>query len=538
MTSKIDDARLAGALEYWRGVNLVNMLQDLDAAGLEIVENQKTSLQQRRKLAEKTKEFRQVPDDQKATEFKPLLRLYQNEIDALTKRMKHAENSFLRVFQSLSTAPDPEPFISSLVEQRKLQAMAEDTKEENKKLRENLQKLSEDNAKLEEQGRENERLSKQVEMLQANMKEKVDELAGQREREIKEQTEDLIRHLKDREGDLQRQLSAANRALVQMQSTYESSESDRMLAKAEGADRELIGKLAELDIVQSDLEHANSRLADMQMQNAKLRSELALLADGAVDGSGGGGGGVAEALAEYKRRVRDLDDETKRLFASLEKAEAQITLQDARMEQAVSAVERESMAKDEELQRLRNELKQRADYDEIKRDLDIMKSVEFSVSDWGLEDNAGENSNAGDESLEKLLVRRNKTLENKLTDSRNELERCLAEVRKQGERCEVMERKLKEKSVLAERLEADLLRMQPNNNGSRKEEDKQSEMNPAAAAAAAASFSFSSLDNPGSGLLDIVTGQRDRFRQRNIELEDELREQTSSVNEMKRQVEQ
>ncbi|KAJ2627128.1 hypothetical protein IW137_005736, partial [Coemansia sp. RSA 1287] len=107
--SEIEAGVLAGAHSYWQAVNLTGLLRDLDATGLAIVDNQKTSLQERRKLAEKTKEFRTVPDESKAVEFKPLLRAYQNEIDALTKRMKFAENEFLRLFKSLSEAPDPEP---------------------------------------------------------------------------------------------------------------------------------------------------------------------------------------------------------------------------------------------------------------------------------------------------------------------------------------------------------------------------------------------------------------------------------------------
>ncbi|KAJ1840063.1 hypothetical protein LPJ73_006551, partial [Coemansia sp. RSA 2703] len=125
MSSKIDDEMVAGALEYWRGVNLSALVQTLDAAGAELVENQKTSLQERRKLAEKTKAFRSVADEHKAAEFRPLLRAYQNEIDALTKRMKHAENSFLRVFQALGSAPDPAVFLAGLVDARRMQAEAE-----------------------------------------------------------------------------------------------------------------------------------------------------------------------------------------------------------------------------------------------------------------------------------------------------------------------------------------------------------------------------------------------------------------------------
>ncbi|KAJ2601340.1 hypothetical protein EV177_006998, partial [Coemansia sp. RSA 1804] len=93
---KVDDNILASALEYWRTLQLTAFLQELDGTSLEIIDNQKTSLQERRKLAEKTKEFRTLDDTLKLEEFKPLLRAYQNEIDNLTKRMKYAENGFLR----------------------------------------------------------------------------------------------------------------------------------------------------------------------------------------------------------------------------------------------------------------------------------------------------------------------------------------------------------------------------------------------------------------------------------------------------------
>ncbi|KAJ1882504.1 hypothetical protein H4R99_001422 [Coemansia sp. RSA 1722] len=514
MTTKIDDARLAGALEHWRGVNLTGLLSELDAAGIEIVENQKTSLQQRRQLAEKTKEFRQVSDDQKAIEFKPLLRAYQNEIDALTKRMKYAENSFLRVFQALSTAPDPEPFISGLVDERKNALLVNDLTAENERLQEKVQGLMEDNNRMGDQEKENERLRAQVEGLQKTMTEKVAELVGQREREVREQSEDLIRHLKEREGDLQRQLSAANRTLIQQQSNFDSSETQ--LAKNSDNERELVGKIAELDIVQSDLDHANARLADMQMQNAKLRNELmSLTGDTSVDG-------VVETLAEYKRRVVDLDEETKRLFGNLEKAEAQIALQEARAEAAMNVAEQEALAKEDELKRLRMEVKRRSDYDELKRDLEIMKSVEFSVSDWGLDDDDAK-ENVVDETLEKLLVRRNKTLENKLTDARNQLEVCVKGVKEQTEKCETLEVKLEEKSKLAERLEADLLSVKMDTG-----ENPGSSDNNASAM----------QKGDHSGLLDIVTGQRDRFRQRTLELEDTLREHTSLTTELKHQVDQ
>ncbi|KAJ2187400.1 hypothetical protein EV181_002779 [Coemansia sp. RSA 532] len=499
--SEIEAGVLAGAHSYWQAVNLTGLLRDLDATGLAIVDNQKTSLQERRKLAEKTKEFRTVPDESKAVEFKPLLRAYQNEIDALTKRMKFAENEFLRLFKSLSEAPDPEPFLASLGDERRQRQGRADTERECARLSAR--------AELRAKKREADAQTQRLESLEASMDAMVSAQVEQRDHELRAQHEDLVQHLKTRETDLQRQLSAATRKLTEAQQTQDSDEAER-LTRAQSNDRELIGKLAELEILQSDYDHATARAAELQSQNAKLRAEITALAP---DTEG------AETLAEYRRRVRELDDETTRLFAALESADAELALHRSQSEAAAGARDEQAYARDEELRRARAELLRYADYDEIKRDLEIMKSVEFAVSDWGLDD-ASDAPKTGTESLERLLVARNKALENRLTDARNELTQSQDDVQQLRDRASAQDAELQRTSALAARLEADLLAVGTDTDAVQSNTDD-IELKPTA-----------------SGLLDIVTGQRDRFRQRNIELEDELRVQAAAATEHGRQAEQ
>ncbi|KAJ1857692.1 hypothetical protein GGH12_003512 [Coemansia sp. RSA 1822] len=507
--SEIEAGVLAGAHSYWKAVNLTGLLRDLDATGLAIVDNQKTSLQERRKLAEKTKEFRTVPDESKAVEFKPLLRAYQNEIDALTKRMKFAENEFLRLFKSLSEAPDPEPFLASLGDERRQRQGRADTERECARLSARAELLAAENAELRAKKREADAQTQRLESLEASMDAMVSAQVEQRDHELRAQHEDLVQHLKARETDLQRQLSAATRKLTEAQQTQDSDEAER-LTRAQSNDRELIGKLAELEILQSDYDHATARVADLQLQNAKLRAEITALAP---DTEG------AETLAEYRRRVHELDDETTRLFAALESADAELALHRSQSEAAAGARDEQAHARDEELRRARAELQRYADYDEIKRDLEIMKSVEFAVSDWGLDD-ASEAPKTGTESLERLLVARNKALENRLIDARNELAQSQDDVQQLRDRASAQDAELQRTSALAARLESDLLAVGTDTDALHSNKDD-IELKPTA-----------------SGLLDIVTGQRDRFRQRNIELEDELRVQAAAATEHGRQAEQ
>ncbi|KAJ2387316.1 hypothetical protein GGI05_004122, partial [Coemansia sp. RSA 2603] len=210
-----------------------------------------------------------------------------------------------------------------------------------------------------------------------------------------------------------------------------------------------------------------------------------------------------------------LERETRRLLEALERAEQQQALFEARS----VAAERAMAAKDDELRRVRAQVAGMSDYAEIKRELEIIRSVEFSAA-WGMDDEQPGAAPA-DESLEKLLVRRNKALENRLTDTRNALDRCSADMRGLAERQGQLELALEYKAELAARLEADLLRVQAGASDDAKGE------RPAEASAGDA-----------AGLMDIVAGQRDRFRQRTVELADELREQTQAAAELRRQAEQ
>ncbi|RCH91047.1 hypothetical protein CU098_010767, partial [Rhizopus stolonifer] len=103
------------AINYWNGIQLSNLQKELDQQGLTIVENQKDGLVSRKKLAEQTREFKKISDEEKLQKIKPLLKLYQSEIDNITKRTKYSESSFLSIYKMLADAPDPAPLFEAAI---------------------------------------------------------------------------------------------------------------------------------------------------------------------------------------------------------------------------------------------------------------------------------------------------------------------------------------------------------------------------------------------------------------------------------------
>ncbi|CAG8733468.1 4098_t:CDS:2, partial [Acaulospora colombiana] len=136
-----DNNNFSDALAAWKEINLGELQKTLDAQGVELVENQKESVVGRKALADKTREFKKLPDEEKLGEFKALLKAYQTEIDNLTRRTKSSETAFLSVYKILAEAPDPYPLLDAAIDQMVKVG-------ESKELEAEIQLLKSENAEL------------------------------------------------------------------------------------------------------------------------------------------------------------------------------------------------------------------------------------------------------------------------------------------------------------------------------------------------------------------------------------------------------
>ncbi len=91
---------LSVVCRFWTDFNLEAMRSKLDEEGLKVAEHQEESMQNRRKLADSTREFKKAAAAAEggapsAKSVSALLKQYQEEIDRLTKRAKHSEHAGL-----------------------------------------------------------------------------------------------------------------------------------------------------------------------------------------------------------------------------------------------------------------------------------------------------------------------------------------------------------------------------------------------------------------------------------------------------------
>lgn len=190
------------------------------------------------------------------------------------------------------------------------------------------------------------------------------------------------------------------------------------------ADEGIVGRLAEMDIVVADLERSNLRIAEVERRNGELRTEIAALQSGK-------GTGAEERANKLEMTFRTLELEYDTVAQKLEQFQEERQAEKEMMEKRVKTLERDVARRQEEADGLKMKLRALDDYDEIKRELEILKVVnlevpanrqhiEFSIvddDDSDKDDPVPLNTDgaATGSSLETLLVSRNKKLSNDLT---------------------------------------------------------------------------------------------------------------------------
>ncbi|KAF8904459.1 CASP C terminal-domain-containing protein [Gymnopilus junonius] len=538
------ETNFSAALATWKEVNLSELQKTLDKQGVELVDNQKESVVGRKALAEKTKEFKKIPDEEKHNAFKGLLKAYQTEIDNLTKRSKTSDNAFLHVYKVLAEVPDPYPLLEAAVDQtvKVTEAMEHEAE---------LQRLRDENAELKMRINDFssiENARKKAEMRTEQLEQKMDSLiqekVSQKANELTATYDEKIRNYEDR---FTTAVVAHKNQLRDLRASNETNQA-KLIDHNQKQDQEAVAKLAEVDMIIADLEHANSRIVTLEHRNEILRAEIETTRSGTQ---------TSDIVKALESRIADLESETEILSRSLD-------IQKQRTSEVEAAGQRKNATfqkncrrgSDSEAEQLRTKLKQVSDYDEIKRELEIMKYVEFSgfdANDEGEEPtlnghdldlylpspNPGKSNSGEGRSLDILLSTKNKRLQEELTKLRilyGELEGSLQSSRQQ---LETLTTDLEREKQLNEKLEADLLSI--NKESGYGATDSETDILAKLDTGKRTDTPVRTTPIPfapsaDTSILPIVTSQRDRFRQRNAELEEELRNQFQIISELRSEV--
>ncbi|KKA26723.1 hypothetical protein TD95_004574 [Thielaviopsis punctulata] len=540
------------AVSTWRGVDLTTLVTSLDTTASDIVAFQRDSTIQRKELAQKTKDFRKSDDATKLTEIKGLLKAYQTFIDLLTNHSKAVNSTFLKAYTSLSEAPDPYPLLEASVDSM---LVSEDT----------LPKLTEENT----------RLQKSVTKLTSQLDDTESRLQTERiaRRDLEENLEKRVKDVqlswtlvmdekKDnweaKEKALEEKIESQERLIGEIKATYEVNQRLGQ-GQSEDASENASGVTsAELEMLHSDLERTSSRLAEVEARNEQLRVELAQVK---ADTSAHQASAALEDDPGYMR----MRSENSSLMRKLDAARVERDGIRRELDTKVRSIEREVGHLKEERDSLRTKVEKWSDYEEVKQELEVLKSIEFSTGDDDEDTSADVDeaeAKAKGETLEKMLLARNKKLSDELTVLRVSHQDLQSRLQTLQNEMTTTKGELTKAQMLNQKLENDLSTLQGESAAnhfssgasvagtyvSRYPGGRKGRISPTSSIISgmpgdreSGGFGSLGINNATSGaqaagILPMITAQRDRFKKRNAQLEQELSEAHRTVSSLRQEV--
>jgi len=286
-------------------------------------------------------------------------------IDALTNRSKTAETAFLSIYKLLAEAPDPYPILEATVAELVNSAESTRLAEENVRLRTQLEKMGDVN-----------QLRQQLRQKEVQTEELIRERVMQKETEMMALIDEKERNWADKEHEYQRQITDSREMVKELKVSQEVT-SQRMNAQDQKfgillhvyeliVDEGVVGRLAEMDIVVADLERSNLRIAEVERRNGELRAEIAALQSGK-------GTGAEDRANKLEMNCRNLELEYDSLAQKLEHIQEEHKMEKEGFERKIKTMEKDLARRQEEADALKMKLRSLDDYDEMKRELEILK---------------------------------------------------------------------------------------------------------------------------------------------------------------------
>ncbi|TKY44682.1 CASP protein [Spatholobus suberectus] len=505
---------------FWKDFELEKEKSILDEQGLRIAENQENSQKNRRKLAENTRDFKKASPEDKLSLFNSLLKGYQEEVDNLTKRAKFGENAFLNIYQKLYEAPDPYPALASIAEQ---DLKLSELESENRKMKVELEEFRTEATHLKNQQATIRRLEERNRQLEQQMEEKVKEIVEIKQRSLAEENQKTLEVLKEREQALQDQLQHAKDSVSNMQKLHELAQNQLFELRAQ-SEEEWAAKQSEVNLLMDEVERAQSMLLSLEREKGVLRSQL------------------QTANEETEIKKSDNFDTNSALENSLNAKEKQISELNMELHNIETALSNErdehvnevkkltAMLNEKEaaLEEMKKELQARPTektVDDLRKKVKILQAVGYNsieAEDWEVATSGEEMSK-----MESLLLDKNRKMEHELTQLKVTLSEKTSLLETAEQKIAELTAKVNEQQKLIQKLEDDILKGYSSNSKDRKGNFLDDwDLSEAGGGEASENTDQRqvSIDQDQSSMLKVICNQRDRFRTRLRETEEEIRQ--------------
>lgn len=258
----------ASVLEFWKDFDLDTRRVTLDQNCVDMREMKTSSINGRKRLNDATKTFRSKSRDDQTTYMTDLLKLYQEEIDQLSRRSKFSESAFYSLYKSIYDAPNPSVCIEGLIN---MVAATSTNQLEIERLKSELQQYDEEFQLLKNQDITIRRLEDQLEEYREQIEDKVLEEVFKRTSQVEEQAEIRIADIRETQRMAEKRLAAVVENMKQAQSSTDRAQT-QMFEISSQAEERISALSAENTILAEGMDRALSRVAEVEGEVAVLKS--------------------------------------------------------------------------------------------------------------------------------------------------------------------------------------------------------------------------------------------------------------------------
>ncbi|XP_041079639.1 homeobox protein cut-like 2 isoform X3 [Polyodon spathula] len=371
-------ADVGSMFQYWKKFDLRRLQKELNSVASELGARQEESEHSHKHLIELSREFkRNVPEEIREM-VAPILKSFQSQVVALSKRSKEAEAAFLGVYKQFIEAPDPSRVLEAAhsLEERLQQLQSSDPesrtlKEISRHWRRHLENHSSQEETEEALVAEPSKPPPNRKALRAG-----ETLLLNNESKKEKGIEEAQISLAARLGEAEEKIKVLHSALTTTQT--------ELLDLRCKYEKEAASKAEEVGLIMTNLENANQRTETAQREVESLREQLAT-ANSAVHL----GCHTAEEARGDKRESRRSESSLEATLAAKDREiiqllkdiqRLQISLQELQESSAnqIAGMERQLAFKTAAIERLEAKLQTQVDYDEIKTELSILKAMKFT----------------------------------------------------------------------------------------------------------------------------------------------------------------
>ncbi|AQK63547.1 Protein CASP [Zea mays] len=351
------------------------------------------------------------------------------------------------------------------------------------------------------------------------MEEKVREMVEMKQRSMAEDSQKTLEALKDRERSLQDQLRQATESVKNMQKLHESAQSQLFELRTQ-SEEDRAAKEVEVSLLMDEVERAQARLVSLEREKGDLRSQLQTTNEDASKSSDYlESSDILESSLNAKEKIiSELNAELRNIESTLS-SEREMHVNELK-KLTTLLTEQESA-----LMELKKELQERPTQklvDDLKKKVQILQAVGYNsieAEDWELATNGEEMSK-----LEALLLDKNRKMEHELTQLKVKISEKTSVLEEAEKRIVELTSKVEEQQKLILKLEDDILKgySSTDRRGSLLNDWDIQEIG-SSEASEGSDPRHASADQDQSSMLKVICNQRDRFRARLRETEEELR---------------